>query len=91
MDLPALMADLGAAGIDSVLLEGGAALNWAALASGIVQKVQAYIAPKLLGGAGAMTPIAGAGFPTPDAALPLKNCTVLPLGEDFLIEGEVNA
>lgn len=40
---------LGAAKIDSILLEGGGTLNWSALESGIVQKVQTYIAPKLLG------------------------------------------
>ena len=45
--------ELGAAEIDSVLLGGGGTLNWAALESGIVQRVQAYIAPKLFGGAAA--------------------------------------
>ena len=44
------MRILGRQGIDSILLEGGGTLNWAALQSGIVQKVQAYIAPKLFGG-----------------------------------------
>ena len=41
---------LGAEKIDSILLEGGGSLNWSALESGIVQKVQTYIAPKLFGG-----------------------------------------
>lgn len=44
------MERLGQEGLDSILLEGGGTLNWAALESGIVQKVQAYIAPKLFGG-----------------------------------------
>ena len=50
VDLAALMERLGAEQIDSVLLEGGGTLNWAALESGIVERVQAYIAPKLFGG-----------------------------------------
>ncbi len=54
---------LGAAKIDSILLEGGGTLNWSALESGIVQKVQTYIAPKLFGGESAKTPIEGKGFP----------------------------
>ena len=44
------MEKLGQEQIDSVLLEGGGTLNWAALESGVVQQVQAYIAPKLFGG-----------------------------------------
>ena len=50
VDLPALMERLGGENIDSVLLEGGGTLNWAALESGTVQKVQAYVASKLFGG-----------------------------------------
>ena len=90
VDLDALMARLGAEGIDSVLLEGGGALNWAALAQGAVQRVQAYVAPKLFGGAGAKSPVAGLGVETPAQAVRLKNTAVTPLGEDFLIESEVD-
>ena len=56
VDLPALMERLGGENIDSVLLEGGGTLNWAALESGVVRKVQAYIAPKLFGGGTAKSP-----------------------------------
>lgn len=89
VDLWALMEHLGQRNIDSVLLEGGGTLNWAALEAGIVQKVQAYIAPKLFGGAGAKSPVEGHGFPSPAEAVRLKNSTVIRLGEDFLIESEV--
>ena len=51
--------------IDSILLEGGGILNWSALKSGIVNKVYAYIAPKLFGGADAKTPIEGMGTDSP--------------------------
>ena len=89
VDLNALMDRLGAQGIDSVLLEGGGELNWAALHSGIVQKVQAYIAPKLFGGAAAKSPIAGLGVETPAQAVRLVRTTVTQIGEDFLLESEV--
>ena len=91
VDLPALMERLGAEGIDSVLLEGGGTLNWAALESGVVQRVQAYVAPKLFGGADAKTPVGGLGVETPAQAVRLKNSVVTPIGEDFLIESEVDA
>ncbi len=88
VDLRALMKRLGDEKIDSVLLEGGGALNWAALEAGIVQKVQAYIAPKLFGGA-AKTPVEGLGAALPEQAFLLKNTSVTALGEDFLLESEV--
>ena len=90
VDLPALMDALGAAEIDGVLLEGGGTLNWAMLEAGLVQRVQAYIAPKLLGGAGARSPVVGRGVEAPDQAAHLRKVTVTALGEDFLLEGEVD-
>lgn len=90
VDLVALMERLGAAEIDSVLLEGGGTLNWAALESGIVRRVQAYIAPKLFGGAAAKSPVAGLGVELPAQAAGLKNITVTQMGADFLLEGEVD-
>ena len=89
VNLPQLMERLGEMQLDSILLEGGGTLNWAALESGIVQKVQAYIAPKLLGGRTAKTPVEGTGVPTPDQAFFLRNSRITQLGEDFLIESEV--
>ena len=90
VDLEQLMERLGQEQIDSILLEGGGTLNWAALESGIVQKIQAYIAPKLFGGQTAKTPIEGVGVSSPAAAVLLKNSTITCLGEDFLIESEVS-
>lgn len=83
------MERLGAEQIDSVLLEGGGTLNWAALESGIVQRVQAYIAPKLFGGADAKSPVAGTGVELPAQAVQLQNTTVTQIGPDFLLESEV--
>lgn len=90
VDLRQLMEKLGERNIDGILLEGGGTLNWSALESGIVQKVQTYIAPKLFGGQKAKTPVEGIGIPTPSEAFILKNSTITRLGEDFLIESEVD-
>lgn len=91
VDLQALMRRLGGEKIDSILLEGGGTLNWAALESGIVKKVQAYIAPKLFGGASAKTPVEGLGVRAPADASILKNSEIIRLGADFLIESEVDS
>ena len=89
MDLGALMDALGAEGIDSVLIEGGGTLAWSALCAGVVQRVQAYVAPKLLGGREARTPVEGAGVTAPDLGARLGPWTVTPLGADLLLESEV--
>lgn len=90
IDLNELMIKLGEKKIDSILLEGGGILNWSALKSGIVNKVQAYVAPKLFGGLG-KTPIAGLGVEIPDEAFLLTDTTITMLGNDILIESEVAA
>ncbi|MGL4606603.1 MAG: bifunctional diaminohydroxyphosphoribosylaminopyrimidine deaminase/5-amino-6-(5-phosphoribosylamino)uracil reductase RibD [Eubacteriaceae bacterium] len=89
VDLKKLMFTLGQMGTDSVLLEGGSMLNFSALESGIVSKVQAYIAPKLFGGSDAKSPVGGKGFEEVWQAVQLKNNTIIQIGEDFLIESEV--
>ncbi len=89
ISLTALMERLGREEIDSVLLEGGGTLNWSALQEGIVQKVQAYLAPKLFGGEAAKTPVEGIGFASPKEAVLLGQSTVIPLDGDYLIESMV--
>ena len=90
VDLQALMAKLGEMKIDGILLEGGAQLNWAALESGIVRKVLAYLSPKILGGNKAKSPVGGMGVPLPGQAYGLTDSKITRLGEDFLIESEVS-
>ncbi|MCL1810236.1 MAG: bifunctional diaminohydroxyphosphoribosylaminopyrimidine deaminase/5-amino-6-(5-phosphoribosylamino)uracil reductase RibD [Clostridiales bacterium] len=89
VDLGELMARLGSMKIDSILLEGGGSLNWSALSCGIVNKVQAYVSPKILGGANAKPPVAGLGAESPDSAFFLANSVIMEIGGDILIESEV--
>ena len=88
IDLRALMRDLGAREIDGLLIEGGGTLNWSALEAGIVKKVYTYVAPKLLGGAFAKSPVGGRGFAVPDAGPGFRILNVERMGEDVLIESE---
>ena len=89
IDLNDLMEKLGAQGIDGILLEGGGTLNEAALRAGTVNKVISFVAPKIVGGATAKTPVEGAGVDHPDAAYALKITSVCFIGDDLLIESEV--
>lgn len=90
IDLKFLMQFLGSNGIDSILLEGGSSMNFSALESGIVSKVQTYIAPKIFGGKSAKTPVSGEGFARISSCVMLKNSAITRLGDDILIESEVD-
>ena len=89
VDLKKLMEYLGEQEIDSVLLEGGGALNESALKSGIVQHVSAFVAPKIFGGEEAKSPVRGLGVEVPDEAVKLKLQEVRKFDEDLLLEYEV--
>ncbi len=89
VDLEALLTVLGEMQIDSVLLEGGGTLNGEFLQLGLVDKVQAYIAPKLIGGETAKSPVGGAGIPMMADALTLNHMTITRLGDDLLLEGRI--
>lgn len=89
VNLQALMKRLGEMGIDSILLEGGSTLNYSAIEQGIVDKVQAYIASKIIGGESAKTPIGGKGKPLMSESIILQNVTFKTFDEDILIEGYV--
>ena len=87
VDIAALLDYLGAREITSLFVEGGAAVNWSLLAGGSVDKVHAFIAPMLMGGETAKTPIGGTGFDSPQTALRLRDVTVEQLGADILVTG----
>lgn len=89
VDLRVLMKRLGEMNIDSVLLEGGGTLNESALKSGIVNKIQAYIAPKIFGGKEAKSPVSGMGVDDPNRAYKLSTPVITALGNDILLESEV--
>ena len=85
VDLKKLMKYLGEEGIDSILLEGGGTLNDSALRAGIVQEVQAFIAPKLFGGMNSKTPVEGIGVRFPSESVKLKCTDICQIGEDIRI------
>ena len=73
----------------AVLLEAGAGLGSAFLDGGLVDRVAVFIAPMLLGGAGAPGPTGGAGLGLGEA-MRLTGLTARPLGEDWLLEANVS-
>ena len=89
VDINDLMDKLGAMGIDSLLLEGGGTLNAAFLEAGCVDEVWAFIAPKIIGGAAAKTPVSGKGIDLMSEAINLHNIEIQNINGDILIKGKI--
>ena len=86
-DLPAILRRLGQLEITSLMIEGGATVNWTALAANVVDKVFLYYAPKILAGTGSIPFAAGAGFHHMSQAAQVKHVHLHRFGEDFAVEG----
>ncbi len=86
-DMKGIMKRLGTMEITSLLVEGGAMINGAALASGIVDKVFLYYAPKILDGMGSVPFATGVGFDRMSDAAHVKSIRLHRFGEDFAVEG----
>ncbi|OUL26284.1 bifunctional diaminohydroxyphosphoribosylaminopyrimidine deaminase/5-amino-6-(5-phosphoribosylamino)uracil reductase RibD [Nostoc sp. 106C] len=82
-----VMAHLYERGFCSVLWECGGTLAASAIAGRAVQKILAFIAPKIIGGSNAPTPVGDLGFTTMTEALPLENVRWRVVGSDCLVEG----
>lgn len=89
VNLPVLMEELGKRNITSVLIEGGGRVNASAIISGVVDKVIFIVAPKIIGGEKAPTPVEGPGIELLSEAIKLKDLKIERLGEDILIEGYI--
>jgi diaminohydroxyphosphoribosylaminopyrimidine deaminase/5-amino-6-(5-phosphoribosylamino)uracil reductase len=75
---------LAARGCNQVLWECGPELAAAAITGGCVQEVAAVIAPKLMGGAAARTPVGDMGFTAMDQLPPWQAAALQHLGNDLL-------
>ena len=87
VDLPRLLAELGARDVMSLLVEGGATLHGALFAGGLVDKVVAFVAPVVIGGAAAPGPVGGAGAERIADALRLVAVTYADMDGDLMITG----
>ncbi len=86
-DLAAICRNLAEREITSVMIEGGALVNWTALASSVADKIFFYYAPRILAGTGSVPFAAGPGFRRMSEAAQLKGFRLHRFGEDFAVEG----
>ena len=81
------LADLGRRQIVNLLVEGGGQILGSLFDAGLVDKVYAFIAPVIIGGAAAASPVAGAGAELMSHARRLRQTALRRIGDDWLITG----
>jgi diaminohydroxyphosphoribosylaminopyrimidine deaminase / 5-amino-6-(5-phosphoribosylamino)uracil reductase len=86
-DMLGVIRHLGALEVTSLLIEGGAMVNWAALAAQVVDKVFLYYAPKILAGTGSVPFAGGKGYRHIKEAAYVRSFRLHRFGEDFAVEG----
>src|SRR3989454_1159958 len=84
-----LLKELGRRGIASLLIEGGAEVNASALREGVVDRLLFFLAPRILGGRGAIDAVGGVSPAHLREALSLRVTSVRRVGPDILVEGRV--
>ena len=82
-----LLRALGERGLDSVLVEGGGQVHASALAEGIVHRVLGFVAPLMVGGQEARTPVEGPGVRTVDEGWRVQHLAWEAVGPDLMCEG----
>jgi diaminohydroxyphosphoribosylaminopyrimidine deaminase/5-amino-6-(5-phosphoribosylamino)uracil reductase len=90
VDVAAAFAELHRRGVRRVLLEAGGTLTAACFAAGVVDQVAVFVAPLVLGGQCAPSPLRGGGWPLAQAPR-IEETRVLDLPPDALVEGYLSA
>lgn len=81
---------LGQRGLMHVLIEGGASVLGSAFDQHCIDHVAAFISPKLIGGRGAPSPLAGQGLALMKQARQLCNVRTTQFTADILVEGDIS-
>jgi len=89
VDVCVVLRLLGERGVTSVLAECGGTLAASLLSAGAVDKILGFVAPKIVGGAEAPTPVGGVGLERMDRAIELRDPTWTVLGRDALLTAYV--
>jgi diaminohydroxyphosphoribosylaminopyrimidine deaminase/5-amino-6-(5-phosphoribosylamino)uracil reductase len=91
VDLGALLDHLGSLGVTSMLLEGGATLAFGFVAQGLVDEVNYFFAPKLIGGQSAPSMLGGGGFERMAQAVELEKPAIKRFGSDIMLSARISA
>jgi len=86
-DLRQMLTSLAESGVTSLLVEGGRDLSSAFLRGGLVDRLQLFVAPKILGGG--TKSIQGLGMNRMEDLVPFKRTTWTRVGPDILLTADL--
>jgi len=86
-----LFAELARRGITNLLVEGGGTLLGSLFDAKFMDEVHVFIAPKFIGGKGAVSPMMGLGIAVMRDSLNLNAPTVEMIGPDIYVHGKLGA
>ena len=87
VSIAALLEELGGRGVVSLLVEGGGAVLGSLFDDGLVDKVYAFLAPVIIGGAEAASPVEGQGADHIAKAWKIERANCKAVGPDWLVVG----
>ena len=85
INLSTMLDRLGEKKIDGILLEGGGGLADSFVRAGLIDEIRAFIAPKLIGGKEAKTPVEGRGVKMLADACELQLISAGQVGDDIML------
>ena len=90
VDLPALLTELGRREVTSLFVEGGGTLAGSLLDARLVHRVVAFVAPVIIGGDRAPSPVGGCGAALMSDALRLSRVKIERFGDDVAVIGRLD-
>ena len=88
-DVHALLGELGRRRLTNLLVEGGSGVLGSFLDAKLIDEVHVFLAPRMVGGATARTPVGGVGVETIAQALTLADWTVEKCAGDLYLRGRL--
>jgi diaminohydroxyphosphoribosylaminopyrimidine deaminase/5-amino-6-(5-phosphoribosylamino)uracil reductase len=89
VDLKALMKEIGKIGITGIMIEGGSSIAASSISAKIVNKVNFFIAPKIIGGKDSFSSVGGSSQKSLINAIKQKAMKTKKFGDDILVEGYI--
>ncbi len=86
VDLKKLLYLLWQRGINRLMVEGGARLNWSLISQDLVDELYIYVGNLIIGGGGAPTPVDGSGFISEEAMKKLELLSAVKMDEGVLLQ-----
>ncbi len=89
VDLRLVFEALARDGLQKILVEGGGEVHWSVFQGGLADEACVFVAPKVIGGRAAKTPVEGRGLERVAQALTLEDLSLRRFGNDIMIRGRI--